>query len=182
MKLDELKQSWQQQNEEKSEQQLKAMTKQHIFSVFSRIKLRAVIESVAFLLVLLVFFTGLDADRNTAWVNTLFALALLVGIANNWLLYRRMTINAKGVNLVASLQNVHRQLRWQILFAVAFSLLLFVSAFAFLLLRVPLTDQKIMMVLFILPASIGIRTWFEVRQWQQHMTLVQYSLEELRGK
>ena len=179
MKLDELKQTWQQENEGKSEQQLQAMMKQRVSTVFSRIKLRAILESVALLLALLVFFTGLDADQNAAWVNMLFATALLAGIVNNWILYRRMTVNARGVNLVVSLQNVSRQLQWQIRFAVAFSILLFVSAFAFLLLRVPLTDQKIVMVLFVLPASIGIRTWFEVRQWQRNMTLVQHSLAEM---
>ena len=132
MKLDELKQTWQQEHEEKSEQQLQAAMKQRVSTVFSSIKLRAVLESVALLLVLLVFFTGLDPHHNAAWVNILFAVGLLIGIANNGMLYRRITINSGGSNLITSLQQVHRRLRWQIGFSVAFSVLFFVGVFAFL--------------------------------------------------
>lgn len=152
---------------------------QRTSSVFSRVKLRAIIESVALLLALLVFFTGLDADRNATWVNILFASVLLIGIANNWMLYRRITVNATGTNLLVSLQSVNHQLQWQIRLAVVFSVLLFVGMFAFLLLRVPMTEQKILFVLFVLPASIGIRTWFEVRQWQRNMAVIQHSIAEL---
>ena len=180
MKLDELKQAWQQENETKSEQQLQTMTKQRVRSVFSKIKLRAVIESVALLLVLLVFFTGLDANQNAAWVNVLFALAILAGVANNWMLYRRTTLNANGVSLIASLRGISHQLQWQIRLAVVFSTLLFIGAFAFLLWRVPLTDQKLMVVFLVLPAIIGIRTWFEVRQWQRNLRVVRQSLAELK--
>ena len=182
MELDELKQSWQQENKKKNEQQVQTMMKQRVSSVFSRVKLRAIIESVALLLALLVFFTGLDADRNAAWVNILFALALLIGIANNWLLYRSTTVNAAGANLLVSLQNVNQQLQWQIRLAVVFSVLLFVGMFAFLLLRIPMTDQKLLVVLLMLPASIGIRTWFEVRQWQRYRAAVQQSVAELVGQ
>ena len=63
-----------------------------------------------------------------------------------------------------------------------FSVLLFVGVFAFLLLRVPMTDQKLLLVLFMLPASIGIRSWFDVRQWQRSMAFVRNSLAELRGE
>ena len=182
MELDELKQRWQQENEEKSEQQLQAMMKQRMVSAFSKIKLRAVLESVAFLLALLVFFTGLDAHQNATWVNVLFTLALLTGIANNGMLYRRITVNATGANVVASLQNVRRRLQWQIGFAVVFSVLLFVGVFAFLLLRVPITDQNLLLVLFIVPASIGVRTWFEARHWQRNVALVRHCLAELAGE
>ena len=179
MKLDEFKQAWQQEGEAKSEQQLQAMTKQRARSVFSKIKLRATIESVALLLVLLVFFTGLDADQNTAWVNVLFALAILTGVANNWMLYRRTTLNANGVSLIASLRGISHQLQWQIRLAVVFSALLFIGAFAFLLWRVPLTDQKLLLVFLVLPAIIGIRTWFEMRRWQRSLRFVRYNLMEL---
>ena len=181
MKLDELKQTWQQENDQKSEQQLKKMMKQRISSVFSRIKLRAVLESIALLLVLLVFFTGLDAERNAIWVNILFAVTMLTGIVNNWVLYRGTTVNIEGVHLIASLEHINRRLQWQVGFAIAFSVLLFVGTFAFLLLRVPMTDQKLLIVLLVLPASIGIRTWFEVRQWYRNITVVRDNLAELRG-
>ncbi len=179
MNFDELKQTWQQEKEVKSEQQLHEMTKQRVRSVFSKVKLRAILESVALLLALLVFFAGLDANQNAAWVNALFALAILVGVSNNWLLYRRTTLNAKGESLISSLERVSLRLRWQIRLAVVFSALLFVGAFAFLLWRVPLTDQKLMVVFLILPAMIGIRTWFEVRQWQRSLRFVRYNLTEL---
>ncbi len=179
MKLDELKQTWQEENEVKSEQQLQEMTKQRMHSVFSKIKLRAILESVALLLALLVFFTGLDANQNAAWVKVLFALAILVGVSNNWLLYRRTVLNAKGENLISSLENISLLLQWQIRLTVVFSALLFIGVFAFLLWRVPLTDQKLTIVILGLPAMIGIRTWFEVRQWQRSLGQVRYNLKEL---
>lgn len=179
MTLDELKNEWQQEAEKKSEPQLEKMLQQRASSVFAKIKLRAVIESMALLLVLVVFFTGLDAHLNATWVNILFALAVLIGIANNAILYRRTMVNARGDNLTASLQQVDNQLQWQIRLATVFSALLFVGTFAFLLLRVPMTDQKLFLVLLVLPITIGVRTWFEVRQWQQHRMLVRHSLEEL---
>ncbi len=156
------------------------MTKQRVRSVFAKIKLRAILESVALLLALLVFFTGLDANQNAAWVNALFALAILVGVSNNWLLYRRTTLSAKGESLITSLRGVSHQLQWQIRLVVAFSTLLFIGAFAFLLWRVPLTDQKLLLVFLILPTIIGIRTWFEVRQWQRNLKVVRQSLAELK--
>ena len=179
MKLDELKQTWQQESETKSEQQLQAMTKQRARSVFSKIKLRAIVESAALLLALLVFFTGLDAEQNAIWVNVLFALAILVGVANNWMLYHRTVLDASESNLLVSLRSVSHQLRWQIRLAVVFSALLFIGVFAFLLWRVPLTDQKLMLAFLALPATIGIRTWFEVRQWQRNLALVRHSLAEM---
>ncbi|MGB3849870.1 MAG: hypothetical protein WA958_07865 [Tunicatimonas sp.] len=179
MNLNELKQTWQQEDETKSEQQLQEMTKQRARSVFSKIKLRAIIESIALLVALLVFFTGLDADQNATWVNVLFALAIFAGVANNGVLYRRTVLNAKGDNLITSLRGVSHQLQWQIRLAVVFSALLFVGAFAFLLWRVPLTDQKLMVVFLVLPAIIGIRTWFEVYQWRRSLRQVRYNLTEL---
>ena len=178
--IDELKKTWQQENERKNEQQLRAMTKQRVFSTFRKVKLRAVLESAALLLALLVFFTGLDAHQNAAWVNILLTVTLLTGILNNGMLYHQITVNAKGLNLVSALQRVHHRIRWQVAFSVAFSVLLFVGVFAFLLLRVPMTDQKLLAVLFVLPASIGIRTWMEVHQWQRRITFVRNSLIELK--
>ena len=180
--IDELKKTWQQEDEPKNEQQLRAMTQQRVFSTFRRVKLRAVLESVALLLALLVFFTGLDAHQNALWVNVLLAATLLVGMLNNGILYRRMAVNTQGVNLITALQQTHRRLQWQVGFSVLFSVLLFVGVFAFLLLRVPMTDQKLLLVLFMLPASIGIRSWFDVRQWQRSMAFVRNSLAELRGE
>ena len=179
MKLDELKQTWQQESNQKNEQQLREMMKQRISSVFSRIKLRAILESTALLLALLVFFTGLDAERNAIWVNVLFAITMLTGVTYNWVLYQGTTLNTEGVHLIASLEHVKHRLRWQAGLAIVFSVLLFVGTFAFLLLRVPMTDQKLLVVLLILPASIGIRTWFEVRQWYRNITVVRDSLAEL---
>ena len=182
MKLDELKQTWQQEDKGKSEQQLQTMVKQRVSDTFSKIRLRAVLESAALLLALLVFFTGLDAHLNATWVNGLLAAALLIGVANNWMLYRRVEVNTAGASVVTSLQQVHHRLQWQIGFGIAFSALLFIGVFAFLLLRVPMTEQKLLMVLFVLPAIIGVRTWFEVRQWQRSIVIVRDSLTELTGK
>ena len=179
MELDDLKQNWSAETEPKNGRQLMQTIKKRSVSVFARVKLRAVLESVALLLALIVFFTGLDVHLNAAWVNGLFALAISVGIANNAVLYRRAVVNARGNNLVMSLQQTSNLLHWQTRFAVAFSILLFVGVFAFLLLRVPLTDEKLLVVLFALPALIGVRTWIEVRRWQRSMRSVQHSLTEL---
>lgn len=179
MKLDELKQNWQSETTPKNEQQLIQTIKKRSTSVFARVKLRAVLESVALLLVLIVFFTGLDAHLNAAWVNGLFALAIFVGVANNAVLYRRTVVNARGNNLVTSLRQTSNLLHWQTQLAIGYSILLFVGVFAFLLLRVPLTDEKLLIAFFALPALIGIRTWIEVRQWQRSMNSVQHSLAEL---
>ena len=85
-----------------------------------------------------------------------------------------------GVSLIASLRGVSHQLQWQIRLAVVFSALLFIGAFAFLLWRVPLTDQKLLLVFLVLPTIIGIRTWVEVRQWQRNLKVVRQSLTELK--
>ena len=179
MELDELKQNWQSETTPKNERQLMQTIKKRSASVFTRTKLKAILESLALLLALIVFFTGLDAHLNAAWVNGLFALAIFVGIANNAVLYRRTIINARGNNLVTSLQQASNLLHRQTQLAIGYSILLFVGVFAFLLLRVPLTDEKLLVVLFALPALIGIRTWIEVRRWQRSMRSVQHSLTEL---
>ena len=137
------------------------------------------IESLAFLVLLLVFMTGLDAPRNADWVNALLCFAVGIGIFNNVWLYRSLTVNAHSDDLKTSIQLVKKRLWQQVLFAGIFSVLFFGSVFLFLSLRTALSPEKTALLFLLLMASIGVRTGAEVWRWQKHIRQLDQSLAAL---
>lgn len=179
MKLDELKQQWQQEHASKSEPEIRQMIRGRSSSIYRSIRLKTILESIAFVVVLFVFMTGLDADKNALWVNIFFTVVVALGIANNLILYRSLTFNAQGESLQVSLQKVVNRLWWQIQLSVVFSILFFGGMLTFLLARVPLTDEKVMLAFLLLAFSIGIRTWFEVSKLRKSIRHLNLCLLEL---
>ncbi len=179
MQLDELKAQWQQEQVTKSDAQIQQMVRQRSISVSARAQRKALIESAAFVLVLIVFFTGLDPEKNALWVNLLFLGAVCTGIGNNLWLYRSLNLNRHGQNLQASLQNIVKRLWVQVQFSVVFSVLFFISMIAFLTLRIPLSSEKMILILGLLGLSIIIRSAVEIRRWMGGIRKINLSLEAL---
>lgn len=179
MNLDELKHQWQQEHARKSEPEIRQMIRGRSASVYRRIRLKTNLEAVAFVVVLFIFLTGLDADKNALWVNIFFTAVVALGIANNLILYRSLTLNAQGASLQDSLHQIINRLWWQVQLSVVFSILFFGGMLTFLLARVPLTDEKVMLALLLLAFSIGIRSWFEVSKWKNSIRRLNLCLLEL---
>lgn len=179
MHLDDLKKQWQEAQHTKSAAQIQQMIRGRSFSVSAKTERKALIETVAFVLVLIVFFTGLDPEKNNLWVNLLFLGAVSVGIANNLWLYRSLSLNRQGENLQTSLQNIIRRLWVQIQFSIVFSVLFFTSMITFLMLRVPLSTEKLIMILALLGLSIIIRSGVEIRKWILSIRKINLCLEML---
>ncbi len=179
MKLDDLKQQWPYEHAHKSETDIRHMMSGRTVSVYRRIRRKAIVESVAFGVVLFVFLTGLDAHQNAWWVNLFFTGVIMLGIINNVMLYRSITLNATGAALHHTLRQTINRLWWQVQLSTLFSVLFFSSMLLFLLARIPLTDEKMMFALLILAISVGIRTWFEVGRWKQSIRRLNLCLLEL---
>ncbi|WPP48559.1 hypothetical protein [Catalinimonas niigatensis] len=179
MQLDDLKKQWQQEQLSKSTEQIQQMIRGRSSSVSAQTERKALIETIAFVLVLIVFFTGLDPDKNSLWVNLLFLGVVSMGIANNLWLYRSLNLNRHGQDLHTSLQNMIRRLWVQIQFSVAFSVLFFTSIIIFLQLRVPLTSEKLLLILVLLGLSILIRSGVEIRKWISSIRKLNGCLEAL---
>ncbi|MEK6476440.1 hypothetical protein WJR50_02860 [Catalinimonas sp. 4WD22] len=179
MNLDDLKNQWHSEQAGKSTEQIQQMIRQRSSSVSAKAQRKVLIESTAFFIVLVVFFTGLDPEKNSLWVNLLFLCAVSIGIVNNLWLYRSLSLNQKGQNLQKSLQKIVKRLWIQIQFSAAFSVLFFSSIIAFLLLRVPLTSEKFLLILVLLGLSIMIRSGVEIRKWMLSIKKISLSLEAL---
>lgn len=179
MNLDDLKNQWQQEQADKSTEQIQQMIRQRSSSVSAKTRRKAIVESVAFVLVLIVFFTGLDPEKNNLWVNLLFLCAVSIGIANNIWLYQSLSFNREGQNLQISLQKIVKRLWIQIQLSVVFSVLFFSSSIAFLMLRVPLTSEKLILILALLGLSIMIRSGIEIRGWMLSIKKISLSLDAL---
>lgn len=106
MNLDDLKNQWQSEQAEKSAEQIQQMVKHRAASVSAKAQRKTLIESAAFVVVLIVFFTGLDPEKNSLWVNLLFLATVSIGIANNLWLYRSLSLNRKAQDLQKSLQKI----------------------------------------------------------------------------
>lgn len=179
MNLDDLKNQWQEEQHTKSAAQIQQMIRGRSSSVSAKTERKALIETLAFVLVLIVFFTGLDPEKNSIWVNLLFLGAVSVGIVNNLWLYRSLNLNRSGQNLHTSLQNIVKRLWVQIQFSLVFSVLFFSSMLAFLMLRVSLSTEKLIMILLLLGLSIGIRSGVEIRKWMISIRKMNMCLEML---
>ena len=179
MTLDELKSDWQQPVSPKSSDEIKRMVSQKASSVFYRTKLKTIVETVAFIVFVVVFMTGLDPERNASWVNVVLLLVAAVGITNNLWLYRRLSATMSDNNVKISLLRFKKKLQGQIFFAIVFSSLLFGSVFLFFFLRVPLTAGKVGLLIMLLILSIGIRTGIEVGRWQKHIRQIDDCLSSL---
>nr|WKN38461.1 hypothetical protein K4G66_07065 [Tunicatimonas sp. TK19036] len=179
MSLDELKSTWQQNPTSRSEADIQQTVAKQTDSVFSRTKLKVWIETAVFLLALLVFMTGLDAENKPLWVNGFLCMAAGIGILNNLWLYRSLTVNNRSDDLKTSLQKTRQKLWQQILFAGVFSAVFFGSVFLFLAWRGSYSPEKIGLLLLLLIASIGIRTGMEIWRWRKHIRQLDQSLAEL---
>lgn len=179
MTLDELKSQWPQDISAKSETEIQQMVSRKTSGVFSKTRIKALIETLAFLLLILVFMTGLDPERNRAWVNIFLVLTVGTGIVNNLLLYRNLSINPLADDLAIALRKTRDRLGQQIVISGVFSALFFGSIFLFLTLRVSLTPEKTGWLILFLVGSIGLRTGVEIRRWQQHIRQIDQSLKDL---
>lgn len=167
MNLDDLKKQWESEHSSKSEDEILQMIKHKSRSVSARARRKALIEAGAFVLLLLVFFTGLDPERNSLWVNILLTLVVLAGIFNNLLLYSKLLINKQGDSLAQSLQRQIRRQWQQLQLSVLFSVLLFAAVFTFLFSGIEIRGSKFWIVLFIFGLSIALRSWFEIGRWKR---------------
>lgn len=180
MNLDDLKNQWKEEQSGKSAEQIQQMVRQRSSSVSAKAQRKALIESAALVVVLIVFFTGLDPEKNSLWVNLLFLGAVSLGIVNNLWLYRSMSLNQQAQDLSIALRKIVERLWLQIQFSVIFSVLLFASVIAFLMLRIPLSTEKLILVLLLLGGSIMIRSGVEIRKWMLSIRKINASLESLR--
>ncbi len=179
MTLDELKSDWQQPVSQKTSTEIQQMISKKASSVFYRTKLKAIIETMAFIAFVVVFMTGLDPERNEAWVNILLLLTAALGIINNLWLFRGLSTIVSDSDLTTSLLKVKKKLRGQILFAVIFSSLLFGSVFLFFFFRTPFTVEKAGLLVMLLILSIGIRSGAEIWRSQKHIRQVDDCLSAL---
>lgn len=167
MNLEKLKEHWKVEQSIKSKNEIGKLIAQMSESVSARTRRKALIEAGAFVVLLLVFFTGLDPERNSTTVNAFLALVVLMGIVNNLLIYRKLVVNKQGESLAQALQRQLRRQWQQLQFSVFFSVLFFSAVFMFLLSGADINGSKFWLVLLIFGLSIVIRSWFEVSRWKK---------------
>jgi len=185
MNLEDLKKHWKLEQGSKSKDEILQLIAHRSESVSARNRRKALIEAGTFVLLLLVFFTGLDPERNSWLVNLFLVLVVMTGIVNNLLLYRKLLVNKRGDNLTQSLEKQIRAQWQQLQFSVLFSVLFFSAVFGFLLLRTEISGPEFWLIPLVFGLSIAIRSWFEIDKLKKsirQLTLCQMELKAAGAK
>jgi hypothetical protein len=184
MELDSLKQEWDKLHQDasvplKNAGQLRQLIRQRSLRIFFKTRAKVVIEALGYLVILFVFITGLDAHLNRTYVNVLLVSILVLGMVNNFVVYRHMSLHANGSNLKQSLQLVLHKFRQQRKLVTYFTILYFTGISLFFLFRISYSTPKVLLLIGLFLMSVAIRTWFERRNWQRKISTLERCLTEL---
>ncbi len=104
MELEELKSDWQKVGiVYRSEDDLQKMTKIKNHPTLKRIRTKLIIETIFYLLFLVVYYEWFDGDKKTVYANVLLVISLLLFIANDIIGYVSIVKRISGSDLKNSL-------------------------------------------------------------------------------
>lgn len=179
--MKELWQKWPQSEElTKSKDQIKVMIRKKAFQTFFKVRTKLIVECLALLALMFIAYTALDPQLNSTQVNLLLIGVLVLGIVNNVILALTTNIKLRGGDIKHSLERVVADFRRQRTFSTIYAVIYFTSVFVFLLARVELTFFKALLAGVLLIWTIGIRIWFERKQWSKRILQINSLLEEFK--
>lgn len=165
MENDFLKSAWKQiVVEDKSSLELKTIISQRGNSLVKKIRKQFIIETIATLAFLIVYYDFFDGDKKPLYANVLLIFAVLFTIIHNILGLKQMKLTVKGENIEESLvYRLHKMKRYalvsgilRILMACSF-LAFFVSVITFTQVKYWILSCIILM--FLIQISVFIKTW-----------------------
>ncbi|TPE45852.1 hypothetical protein [Pontibacter mangrovi] len=180
MNLDELKQSWQHAGAEEQLRtaQLHVFTKIAHHPVLGRIRIKLLLEALAIVAFLLLFYDGFDGDTKPAYASVVLVLSGMFYLASN--LYGFFTlqrpVGAGGV--LVSLQQFLSHLQRAKAFSLTSLVLLAVSLAVFFTSAVAL-DAKRLLLMAGMAAVAVLFLYFSARQWAWRISKIRQAIAEL---
>jgi hypothetical protein len=182
MELDDLKEQWHEQKpaSRKSVAEIKSMIGKQSMRIFFKARAKVMIEAMMYLLLLLVFFTGLDAEDNSFWVNGLLFVGVGISIVNNFLLHGNLYANRKADDVKQSITKAVAHFKKQLRLQFYFTLIFFAAISVFFLLKVSYNHYKLILLGVFFISAVAIRTWIERSAWLNRIKQLESYLSDLQ--
>jgi hypothetical protein len=133
-----------------------------------------------YLLLLLVFFTGLDAEDNSFWVNGLLITGVGISIVNNFLLHGNLYANRKADDIKQSIINTVAHFKKQLRLQFYFTFIFFAAICIFFLLKISYSNYKLIALGVFFISAVAIRTWVERSAWVNKIKQLESYLSDLQ--
>lgn len=180
MDLDALKSEWKNLAEAspKQQEQIRKMAEKGSFKFINRIRRRLLVEVIVMSLLLLVYIDWFDGHLKPLWVNVLLGCSLVLLIGHDFMIYRSVNLQFKGLNLKQSLQRLFTDLQLQSRVSVVLMGLFYLAWIVFLTINITFTPVKIVMLPVIMMICL-VALWIIARQWRKVIHQLKSCIEEL---
>ena len=149
MELNDLKSGWQNAGENfKSEADLRRMTNFVNHPSIKKIRTKLIIETIALLLFLFIYYDWFDGDKKLFYANLALVVGLLLYIFNDVIGYISITRPIRGTNLKLSLQNYLKRIKCLSISSVIITFLYSISIIIFFTSVITFTKEKGLMLVF----------------------------------
>jgi len=169
MEIEEIKNLWASQPiEKKSKEVLAEMLKIKSHPVLKKIKTQLLLEMIAWLILLAVYYTMFDGEKRPWFINFVFVLGLLQAVTYNLSGYLAARNLIQGDNLSISFINYLRQLKKFRSSAIGSRLLLMTGLLLFFSYGHELNSKRIIAMLSISSIFI-LQLWLLYQQWTKRI-------------
>ena len=149
MELNDLKSGWQNAGGDfKSEADLQGMTKIVNHPSIKKIRRKLIIETIALLFFLFIYYDWFDGDKKPFYANLALVVGLLLYIFNDVIGYISIIRPIRGTNLKLSLKNYLMRIKRLSIFSVIITFLYSISIIIFFTSVITFTKEKGLMLVF----------------------------------
>lgn len=165
MENDSLKSAWRRMaTEDKSHMELKTIIKERSHFFLKRIRRQFVIETIAMVIFLIVYYDFFDGDQKPLYVNILLVAALLFMIIHNIVGYMQMRLRFRGENIEKLLNDRLHKMKVHAITSGILRLLMVCSFLLFFLSVIKFTQGKYwiftaVILVFLVQIAVFIQIW-----------------------
>ncbi len=158
MELEDLKSNWQNSGSTiKTETDLQKMTKLKRHPSIKKIRVKLIVETIALIFFLLIYYDWFDGDKKSFIINVLLVTSVLLYLLNDVIGYVALLRPVRGINLKVSIQNYLVGIKRISVFSLAVSFLYSICIIVFFTSVIQFTNQKKLLlagIIIVLVASI----------------------------
>jgi hypothetical protein len=178
MELNDLKSSWQNAGGDfKSEADLQRMTKIVNHPSIRKIRTKLVIETIAFLFFLFIYYDWFDGDKKPFYANLVLIVGLLLYIFNDVIGYMSITRPVRETNLKVSLRNYLMRIKRLFIFSVIVTFIYSISIIIYFASVITFTKEKGLVLVFSTVVVVQL-TLLSFRMWTKWITKLKLQIED----
>ncbi len=155
--------------EKKSKDVLAEMLKVKSHPVLKKIKTQLLLEMIAWLIFMAIYYTMFDGEKRPWFINFVFMLGLLQAMAYNLSGYLAAKNLIQGDNLFASFTNYVKQLKKFRSSAIGSRLLLITGLILFFSYGLEMNSRRIIAI-FSISSIFMLQLWILYQQWTKRIT------------